>query len=63
MSGQGGTKKNKVLSKSARSGVFFPVGRMHRYLKRDTHFLISQGAPVYLAGVIEYLTGMKHPFL
>lgn len=57
MSGRGGKKKAKILSKSARSGVLFPVARMQRYLKRDTHhFRIGAGAPVYMAAVIEYLT-------
>ncbi|KAL4239340.1 Core histone macro-H2A.1 [Mactra antiquata] len=57
MSARGGKKKAKVLSKSARSGVLFPVARMQRYLKRDTHhFRIGAGAPVYMAAVIEYLT-------
>jgi len=59
MSGRGGKKKTKVLSKSARSGVLFPVARMQRYLKRDTHnFRVGAGAPVYMAAVIEYLTGL-----
>lgn len=57
MSGRGGKKKAKILSKSTRSGVLFPVARMQRYLKRDTHhFRIGAGAPVYMAAVIEYLT-------
>lgn len=56
MSGRGG-KKKKALSKSAKAGVLFPVARMQRYLKRDTHhFRIGSGAPVYMAAVIEYLT-------
>lgn len=58
MSARGGKKKSKILSKSARAGVLFPVARMQRYLKRDTHhFRIGAGAPVYMAAVIEYLTG------
>ncbi|XP_041362433.1 core histone macro-H2A.1-like isoform X1 [Gigantopelta aegis] len=57
MSGRGGKKKQKILSRSARSGVLFPVARMLRYMRRDTHhFRIGSGAPVYMAAVIEYLT-------
>lgn len=58
MSGRGGKKKQKMMSRSAKAGVLFPVARMARYLKRDTHkFRIGSGAPVYMAAVIEYLTG------
>ncbi|XP_076459668.1 core histone macro-H2A.1-like [Babylonia areolata] len=57
MSSRGGKKKAKQVSRSARAGVLFPVARMLRYLKRDTHHLrIGSGTPVYLAAVIEYLT-------
>jgi histone H2A len=35
------------------------VARMRRYLKGMTHhFRIGAGAPVYMAAVIEYLTGI-----
>ena len=58
MSGRGGKKKTKTMSKSARAGVLFPVARMLRYLKNSTHhFRVGAGAPVYMAAVIEYLTG------
>ena len=58
--GAGGKTKKKVLSRSARSGVLFPVGRMDRYLRRITHnFRISAAAPIYAAAVIEYLTGLN----
>ncbi|EGV93778.1 Core histone macro-H2A.2 [Cricetulus griseus] len=44
------------LSRSARAGVIFPVGRLMRYLKKGTFkYRISVGAPVYMAAVIEYL--------
>ncbi|XP_033644032.1 core histone macro-H2A.1-like [Asterias rubens] len=57
MSGRGGKKRGKSLSRSARAGVLFPVGRMCRYLRIGTHHQrIGAGAPVYLAAVIEYLT-------
>lgn len=58
MSGRGGTKLKKVTSKSEKANVTFPVARMHRYLKKGTHHLrIGIGSPVYMAAVIEYLTG------
>ncbi|XP_033119709.1 core histone macro-H2A.1-like [Anneissia japonica] len=59
MSARGGAKKRggKSISRSARAGVLFPVGRMHRYLRLNTvKYRIGMGAPVYLAAVIEYLT-------
>uniref|UniRef100_A0A8C5EDT6 Core histone macro-H2A.2 n=1 Tax=Gouania willdenowi TaxID=441366 RepID=A0A8C5EDT6_GOUWI len=44
------------LSRSARAGVIFPVGRMMRYLRNGTFkYRIGMGAPVYMAAVIEYL--------
>ncbi|KAJ8359621.1 hypothetical protein SKAU_G00161460 [Synaphobranchus kaupii] len=56
MSARGGKKKTTKLSRSARAGVIFPVGRMRRYLRTGTHkFRIGMGAPVYMAAVIEYL--------
>lgn len=56
MTARGIRKKQKAVSRSAKAGVLFPVGRMQRYLKKDTHnFRISAGAPVYMAAVIEYL--------
>lgn len=44
-------------TKSARAGLQFPVGRVHRLLKRGSYAeRIGAGAPVYLAAVLEYLT-------
>ncbi|KAG5266298.1 hypothetical protein AALO_G00229420 [Alosa alosa] len=58
MSARGGKKKSTKLSRSARAGVIFPVGRMMRYLRTGTHkYRIGMGAPVYMAAVIEYLAG------
>lgn len=57
MSARGGKKRSKAMSRSAKAGVLFPVGRMHRYLRSGTHHQrIGAGAPVYMAAVIEYLT-------
>ncbi|XP_036683718.1 core histone macro-H2A.2 isoform X2 [Balaenoptera musculus] len=62
MSGRSGKKKMSKLSRSARAGVIFPVGRLMRYLKKGTFkYRISVGAPVYMAAVIEYLAGQEGP--
>ncbi|CAH1101480.1 unnamed protein product [Psylliodes chrysocephalus] len=54
--GKGGKSKNKANSRSARSGLQFPVGRIHRLLRKG-HYAERVGAraPVYLAAVLEYL--------
>ncbi|XP_022801991.1 late histone H2A.2.2-like [Stylophora pistillata] len=60
MSGRGkGGKVGKSTSKtrSARAGLQFPVGRIHRFLRKGNYAeRIGAGAPVYLAAVLEYLT-------
>ncbi|GAA5953082.1 hypothetical protein JCM21900_005061 [Sporobolomyces salmonicolor] len=50
-----GTPGSK-LSSSAKAGLQFPVGRVRKYL-RAGHYSqrLGQGAPVYLAAVLEYL--------
>lgn len=61
MSSRGGKKKISKTSRSARAGVIFPVGRMLRYIKRGLpKYRIGVGAPVYMAAVLEYLTGTMH---
>jgi len=43
-------------SRSAKAGLQFPVGRVHRLLKRGNYAQrVGAGAPVYLAAVLEYL--------
>ncbi|CAL6017650.1 Histone_H2A [Hexamita inflata] len=45
-------KKSK--SRSARAGVIFPVGRIHRHLKEGRYAdRISSDAPVYMAAVLQ----------
>ncbi|CAG8554463.1 10194_t:CDS:2 [Acaulospora colombiana] len=62
MSGKGqGKGKAKILgkgvSRSARAGLQFPVGRLHRHLRNGNYaFRVGGGAPVYLAAILEYLT-------
>ncbi|XP_028657126.1 late histone H2A.2.2-like [Erpetoichthys calabaricus] len=49
--------KMKVKSKSSRAGVQFPVGRIHRLLKKGNYAeRVGTGAAVYLAAVLDYLT-------
>ena len=59
MSGRckGGKAKAKAKTRSFRAGLQFPVGRVHRFLRKG-HYAerIGSGAPVYLAAVLEYLS-------
>merc|ERR1712172_334402 len=55
--GKGGNTKVKRTSKSQRAGLQFPVGRIHRLLRKGNYSkLIGTGASVYLGAVMEYLT-------
>ena len=52
------TTKSGVKSKtrSSRAGLQFPVGRVHRFLRKGNYAQrVGAGAPVYLAAVMEYL--------
>ena len=43
-------------SRSAKAGLQFPIGRMHRYLKAGRYApRIGAEAPIYLAAVLEYV--------
>ncbi|XP_002158325.1 histone H2A [Hydra vulgaris] len=55
--GKGGKKSGKSKTRSSRAGLQFPVGRIHRFLRKG-HYAerIGSGAPVYLAAVLEYLS-------
>ena len=51
------TAANQKQSRTTRAGLQFPVGRIHRHLRRGNYAQrIGTGAPVYLAAVMEYLT-------
>ncbi|XP_060712781.1 histone H2A.J-like [Hemiscyllium ocellatum] len=60
MSGRGkgsGKGRAKAKSRSSRAGLQFPVGRVHRLLRKGNYAeRVGAGAPVYLAAVLEYLT-------
>ncbi len=53
-----GKAKAKSVSRSARAGLQFPVGRLHRHLKSRTtsHGRVGATAAVYTAAILEYLT-------
>ena len=54
--GKGGKAKAKSKTRSSRAGLQFPVGRIHRNLRKQMGgYRIGAGAPVYLAAVLEYL--------
>ena len=61
MAGKGGRGKGKhtasrAVSRSARAGLQFPVGRIARHLRQGRWAeRVGAGAPVYLAAVLEYL--------
>ncbi|KAF6197493.1 hypothetical protein GE061_020141 [Apolygus lucorum] len=54
--GKGGKTKGKAKTRSSRAGLQFPVGRIHRLLRKGNYAeRVGAGAPVYLAAVMEYL--------
>uniref|UniRef100_A0A8W8L0W9 Histone H2A n=1 Tax=Magallana gigas TaxID=29159 RepID=A0A8W8L0W9_MAGGI len=51
--GKGGKVKGKAKSRSSRAGLQFPVGRIHRLLRKGNYAeRVGAGAPVYLAAVL-----------
>ncbi|KAF6736826.1 Histone H2A type 1-A [Oryzias melastigma] len=59
MSGRGkkaAPKQKTSVSRSSRAGISFPVGRIHRLLRRGNYAeRVGNGAAVYLSAVLEYL--------
>jgi len=54
--GKGKQTGAKSVSRSAKAGLQFPVGRIARFLKKGKYTeRVGAGAPVYLAAVLEYL--------
>ncbi|KAI8815200.1 histone H2A [Cladochytrium replicatum] len=49
-------KSKGSKTRSTRAGLQFPVGRIHRLLRKGNYAArIGGGAPVYVAAVLEYL--------
>ncbi|CAB4253167.1 similar to Saccharomyces cerevisiae YDR225W HTA1 Histone H2A, core histone protein required for chromatin assembly and chromosome function [Maudiozyma barnettii] len=54
--GKAGSAAKASQSRSSKAGLTFPVGRVHRLLRRGNYAQrIGSGAPVYLTAVLEYL--------
>ena len=55
--GKGKAKGTKSKTRSSRAGLQFPVGRIHRHLRKGNYGQrVGAGAPVYMAAVMEYLS-------
>lgn len=54
----GSSDPKKVISRSSRAGLQFPVGRIHRHLKNrvSRQERVGATAAVYSAAILEYLT-------
>nr|XP_033505181.1 histone H2A-beta, sperm-like [Epinephelus lanceolatus] len=51
------TPRAKAKTRSSHAGLQFPVGHVHRLLRKGKYAKrVSAGAPVYLAAVLEYPT-------
>ncbi|XP_032401723.1 late histone H2A.2.2-like [Xiphophorus hellerii] len=50
------SKPKSAVSRSSRAGLTFPVGRIHRLLRKGNYAArIGVGTAVYLAAVLDYL--------
>merc|ERR1712196_745298 len=56
--GAGKSSKKAPQSRSARAGLQFPVGRIHRFLKSrvSSNSRVGATSAVYTAAILEYLT-------
>ncbi|GMM45257.1 histone H2A [Pichia kluyveri] len=54
--GKAGSSEKTSTSRSSKAGLTFPVGRVHRLLRKGNYAQrVGSGAPVYLTAVLEYL--------
>lgn len=54
--GKAATSEKASTSRSAKAGLTFPVGRIHRLLRKGNYAQrVGSGAPVYMTAVLEYL--------
>ena len=45
----------KSITKSERSGIVFPVGRIARFMRKKDKLRLGSGAPIYMAAALEYI--------
>ena len=58
--GKGKAQGTKSKTRSSRAGLQFPVGRIHRLLRKGNYGeRVGAGAPVYMAAVLEYLSALE----
>ncbi|KAJ5348169.1 Histone H2A [Penicillium brevicompactum] len=58
--GKASGSKN-AQSRSSKAGLAFPVGRVHRLLRKGNYAQrVGAGAPVYLAAVLEPVSSPRH---
>ncbi|KAF7324566.1 Histone H2A [Mycena kentingensis (nom. inval.)] len=57
-SGPAANESRAIQTRSQKAGLQFPVGRIHRYLKKSTQHNVRIGAKaaVYTSAILEYLT-------
>lgn len=54
--GKAASSAKPSQSRSSKAGLIFPVGRVHRLLRKGNYAQrVGAAAPVYLAAVLEYL--------
>jgi hypothetical protein len=55
--GRGLARRKQKISRSRRAGLHFSVGRLARKLKEGRYAdRVALGAPLFMAGVLEYIT-------
>ena len=55
--GKGKAPGTKSKSRSSRAGLQYPVGRIHRFIRKGNYAeRVVAGAPLYLAAILEYLS-------
>ena len=55
--GKAGSRAAKPVTQSRKAGLVFPIGRVGRYMRKGRYSeRVGLSGPVFMAGVLEYLT-------